>query len=92
VLSVVPQARKVPAPKGLKNLAQGLPWVFGLTPEALKGRPLTRRQGTYPEMPVAPSGLLTLGLVSQGKPWAKLSWPFGPSPFGAQAAGTTLNT
>jgi hypothetical protein len=30
-------------PKGLENLAQGLPWVFGLMPEALKGRPLTRR-------------------------------------------------
>jgi hypothetical protein len=29
-------------------------------------------------MPVAPSGLLTLGCVSQGKPWAKLSWPVGP--------------
>jgi hypothetical protein len=29
-------------------------------------------------MPVAPSGLLTLGRVSQGEPWAKFSWPFGP--------------
>jgi hypothetical protein len=63
---------KGPAPKGLKNLAQGLPWVFGLRLEALKGRPLTRRQGTSLEMPVAPSGLLTLGRVSQDKPWAKL--------------------
>ena len=50
---------KRPAPKGLENLAQGLPWVFGLMPQALKGRPLTRRRGSYPEMPVAPSGLLT---------------------------------
>jgi len=70
--------RDFPGPKGLKNLAQGLPWVFGLMPKALKGRPLTRRRATYPEMPVAPSGLLTLGCVSQGKPWAKLSWPVGP--------------
>jgi len=69
---------KGPAPKGLKNSAQGLPWVFGLMPEALKGRPLTRRRGTYPEMPVAPLGLLTLGWVSQGKPWSELSWPVGP--------------
>src|ERR1700722_5466273 len=38
-------------------------------PEALKGRRLTRHRGTYPEMPVAPSGLLTSGCVSQGKPW-----------------------
>jgi hypothetical protein len=29
-------------------------------------------------MPVALSGLLTLERLSQGKPWAKLSWPFGP--------------
>jgi hypothetical protein len=44
------------------------------------GRPLTRRQGTSLEMPVAPSGLLRLERVCQGKPrgWAKLSWPFGP--------------
>jgi len=26
----------------------------------------------------APSGLVMLECVSQGKPWAKLSWPFGP--------------
>jgi hypothetical protein len=69
---------KGPAPKGLKNLAHGLPCVFGLSLEALKGCPLTRRQGTSLEVPVAPSGLLTLGRVSQGKPWAMLSWPFGP--------------
>jgi hypothetical protein len=25
-----------------------------------------------------PSGLLMLECVSQGKPWAKLYWPFGP--------------
>ena len=72
------QRPKGPAPKGLKNLAQGLPWVFGLRLEALKGRPLTRHQGTSLEMPVALSGLLTLERLSQGKPWAKLSWPFGP--------------
>jgi hypothetical protein len=75
---VIPQTRRDLPRRGLKNLAQGLPWVFGLVPEALKGRPLTRRRGTYPEMPVAPSGLLTSGCVSQGKPWAKLSWPVGP--------------
>ena len=57
-----------PAPKGLKNLAQGLPWVFGLKIEALKGRPLTRCQGTSLEMPVAPSGLLTLGAFRRANP------------------------
>jgi hypothetical protein len=29
-------------------------------------------------MPVAPSGLVTLERVSQGKPWAKFPWPVGP--------------
>jgi len=44
-------------------------------------------------MPVAPSGLLTLGCVSQGKPWAKLSWPVGPKtrPYSARAHGKCLN-
>jgi len=80
---------KGPAPKGLKNLAQGSPWVLGLSPEALKhstrcrllmpgGRPLTRLEEPRPEVAAAPSGLLTLERVSQGKPWAKLSWPVGP--------------
>ena len=83
--------RDSPGPKGLKNLGQDLPWVFCLMPKALKGRPLTRRRGTYPEMPVAPSGLLTLGCVSQGKPWAKLSWPVGPK-TGAQGLGKCRNS
>jgi hypothetical protein len=26
----------------------------------------------------APSGPIRLGELTQGKPWAKLSWPFGP--------------
>src|ERR1700722_1235873 len=29
-------------------------------------------------MPGAPSGLVTIERVSQGKPWAKLCWPVGP--------------
>jgi hypothetical protein len=47
-------------------------------PKALKGRPPTRRRGTYPEMPVAPSVLLTLGWFPRVNPGAKLSWPVGP--------------
>jgi hypothetical protein len=43
------QADSSQARRGLKNLAQGLPWVFGLMPEALKGRPLTRRRGLFPK-------------------------------------------
>jgi hypothetical protein len=26
----------------------------------------------------APSGLILVGELTQGKPWAMLSWPFGP--------------
>jgi hypothetical protein len=81
--------RGSPGPKGLKSLAQSLPWVFGLTPEALKhstrcrllmpgGRPpADEAPRTYSEMPVALQGASRWG-VSQGKPWAKLSWPVGP--------------
>jgi hypothetical protein len=32
----------------------------------------------HPEIPLAPSGLVALERVSQGKPWAKLPWPVGP--------------
>ena len=31
--------RDSPGPKGLKNLAQGLPWVFCLMPEGPEGAP-----------------------------------------------------
>jgi hypothetical protein len=65
-------------PKGQENLAQGLPWVLGLSREALKGRTLTSRPRTTSRNPGAPSGLDVLEHVSQGKPWARLSWPFGP--------------
>jgi hypothetical protein len=36
----------VPVAYGARK-AQGLPWVFGLSPEALKGRPLTRHHATF---------------------------------------------
>jgi hypothetical protein len=80
--------RGSPGPKGLKSLAQVLPWVFGLTPEALKhstrcrllmpgGRPLMRPKEHIPKCRWPLQGSLRWG-VSQGKPWAKLSWPVGP--------------
>ena len=53
-------------PKGQESLAQGLPWVFGLSREALKGRPLATLPRTPREMPAAPSGLLTLGRIFPG--------------------------
>jgi hypothetical protein len=63
--------------KGQENLAQGLPWVSDLSREALKG-PRYRGAEESPGTRRAPSGLITLKRVSQGKPWATLSWPVGP--------------
>jgi hypothetical protein len=45
------RASRVFGPTGQESLAQGLPWVFGYKPEALKGRPLMRRQESRLEMP-----------------------------------------
>jgi hypothetical protein len=42
-----------------------LPWVLGLSPEAL-GRRLTRHPGTTSRSSGAPSGLVTLERFSQG--------------------------
>jgi hypothetical protein len=69
-----------PAPKGQESLAQGLPWVSGNKRFALKGlrnaRDLIERFGadSRPCL-LTPSGLIRVGEITQGKPWAKLSWP-----------------
>jgi hypothetical protein len=42
---------RVFGPTGQESLAQGLPWVLVYEREALKGRPLTRRQEPPLEMP-----------------------------------------
>jgi hypothetical protein len=40
------------ARRGQESIAQGLPWVLDLSPEALKGRPLTRHlKEPRPRMP-----------------------------------------
>jgi hypothetical protein len=65
-------------PKGQEILARGLPWVFGLSPEALKhstrcrllmpgGRPLARRPKYNARDPVAHLGQFTLERIAQGK-------------------------
>ena len=43
-------------PKGQESLAQGLPWVLGLSREALKGRPLATLPRTPPGMQVPLQG------------------------------------
>jgi len=60
------------APKGQESLAQGLPWASRYKRFALKGLELRT-----PYL-LAPSGLIRVGGNTQGKPWAMLSWPFGP--------------
>jgi hypothetical protein len=60
-------------PKGQESIAQGLPWVFGLSPEALKGRLLAEHPGATPECRVPLQGFDTLERATQGKPWAMLS-------------------
>jgi hypothetical protein len=72
-----------PAPKGQENLAQGLPWVSRYKRFALKGLEIRTRSGSkirsrFSPYLVAPSGPIRVWAITQGKPWAILSWPFGP--------------
>jgi hypothetical protein len=73
------------APKGQESLAQGLPWVSGNRRFALKGLEAhaIRSRGSEPVSRaylVAPSGPVRVGEISQGEPWAGLSYfgHFGP--------------
>jgi hypothetical protein len=69
-----------PAPKGQESLAQGLPWVRRNKRFALKGLEMCTQSGSKarsqfsPYLP-APSGLIPLRELTQGKPWAMLFWP-----------------
>jgi hypothetical protein len=69
-----------PAPKGQESLAQGLPWVSRYKRFALKGLEMRTRSGAkvrsrFSPYLVAPPGLIRVGGITQGKPWAMLSWP-----------------
>ena len=73
------------APKGQESIAQGLPWVSGNKRFALKGLEADAIQSRGSELIpgpylVAPSGQIRLGEITQGKPWAGLSYfgRFGP--------------
>jgi hypothetical protein len=71
------------APKGQESLAQGLPWVSQNKRFALKGLVMRTRSGSIRRSGFSPylaalSGLIRVGKLTQGKPWAMLSWPFGP--------------
>jgi hypothetical protein len=59
-------------PKGQESIAQGLPWVSQkniLSPEGARDLECARSPMG------APSGLIPVGKLTQGKPWAMLSWP-----------------
>jgi hypothetical protein len=69
-----------PAPKGQESLAQGLPWVSRNKRFALKGPQMrtqsgSKLRGRFSPYLAAPSGLIRVVEITQGKPWAMLSWP-----------------
>jgi hypothetical protein len=68
------------APKGQESLAQGSPWVSRTQRFALKGLEMPALSGfevrsQFSPYLAAPSGLTRVGGITQGKPWAMLSWP-----------------
>jgi hypothetical protein len=80
------------ARSGQESIAQGLPWVIPSVEFALKGSPDTARIGSKPLNRLAceflaPSGRNVNFPLTQGKPWAKLSCPFGAGPFGPYDRG-----
>src|ERR1700721_2987645 len=68
----------IPRPEGSEELSPGFTLGFWFNARGPEGAPADEAPRKYPEMAVAPSGLPTLGCVSQAKPLAKLSWPVGP--------------
>jgi hypothetical protein len=68
-----------PAPKGQESLAQGLPWVSRYKRFALKGlnAHTIRFKGLEPMLavPGGPFRASSGGGITQGEPWAMLSWP-----------------
>src|ERR1700722_14126017 len=75
-----------PAPKGQQSLAQGLPWVGGNKRFALKGLEVwSCFPGRYL---MAPSGLVRVGEITHGKPWAKLFWPLRATDWAASCLWT----
>jgi hypothetical protein len=82
------------ARSGQESIAQGLPWVIHPTQLALKGPPGAARIGSEPLNRVACSSSCPLRAkrlfrLTQGKPWAKLSCPFGAGPSGRRTGANT---
>jgi hypothetical protein len=74
-------------PRGQESLAQGLPWVFGLSPEVLKGRSLTRHPTNTSRDSAAPSGLLTLEPFPRANPGLSSQGPLGEDSTDIEASG-----
>jgi hypothetical protein len=79
--------RQSVARSGQESLAQGLPWVnspTGVSPEGVVRCGGNRLQTFEPDRVriSSPFRAQRLFRVTQGKPWAKLSCPFGAGPSG----------
>jgi hypothetical protein len=71
---------KGPGPKEQESLAQGLPWVSRYKRFALKGLEMRTRSGRKVRTRFSPHLVVLSGLtgwweLTQGRPWATLSWP-----------------
>jgi hypothetical protein len=69
-------------PKGQENLAEGSPWVGQrnvFRPEGAPGRKHHDhdRKALFAAW-YGPFRARSVGNLTQGKPWAKFYWPFGP--------------
>jgi hypothetical protein len=66
-------------PEGPGKHSPGFTLGFGFTARGPEGASADEAPRSHvPECRVPLQGFVTLEGVSQGKPWATLSWPFGP--------------
>jgi hypothetical protein len=84
------------ARSGQKSIAQGLPWVnspMAMSPEGAGryGGNRLRTSERYRVQISSPFRAKPYFRPTQGKPWAKLSCPFGAGPLGTTTALNTYN-
>jgi len=90
-------ARGILGPKGQESIAQGLPWVIAPTricPEGATRYVENRLQTFEPERRriSGPYRAKRLSGLTQGKPWAKLSCPYGAGPSGCMTSAKHIQT
>jgi hypothetical protein len=84
------------ARSGQESIAQGLPWVIPptrISPEGATRHGENRLQAFKPdrERISSPFRAKRLFRLTQGKPWAKVSCPFGAGPSGRMTGANTYN-